>query len=101
LDDSDFRQASAAFVAIGALSRADPAPTVHCALAENLEHTDIGLVDSARREIGFAACVLTGWPIMQVLTMAAGHGVKVRIYLDATQLAEREDWHGDAQLPIL
>jgi phosphatidylserine/phosphatidylglycerophosphate/cardiolipin synthase-like enzyme len=37
-----------------------------------------------------AAYVLTDWPIMQALTRAADRGVKVRIYLDGTQLAERE-----------
>jgi hypothetical protein len=38
----------AGFVAIGALSRADPAPTVHYAPAENLKHIDAGLIDSAQ-----------------------------------------------------
>jgi phosphatidylserine/phosphatidylglycerophosphate/cardiolipin synthase-like enzyme len=37
-----------------------------------------------------AAYVLTDWAIMQALTRAADRGVKVRIYLDGTQLAERE-----------
>jgi phosphatidylserine/phosphatidylglycerophosphate/cardiolipin synthase-like enzyme len=81
---------SAAFVAISALSRADPAPIVHYAPAENLEHIDVALIDSAEHEIDFAAYVLTDWPIMQALIRAADRGVKVRIYLDGTQLAERE-----------
>jgi hypothetical protein len=50
---------AAAFVAIGALSRADPAPTVHYAPAENLEHIDVSLIDGARHEIDFAAANLT------------------------------------------
>ncbi len=33
------------------------------------------------------AYVLTDWPVMQALTRAADRGVKVRIYLDDTQLA--------------
>jgi phosphatidylserine/phosphatidylglycerophosphate/cardiolipin synthase-like enzyme len=37
-----------------------------------------------------AAYVLTDWPILQALTRAADRGVKVRIYLDETQVAERE-----------
>jgi hypothetical protein len=41
------------------------------------------------REIDMAAYVLTDWPIMQALTRAADRGVKVRIYLDGTQLGER------------
>jgi phosphatidylserine/phosphatidylglycerophosphate/cardiolipin synthase-like enzyme len=82
--------ASAAFVAIGSLSRADPSPVVHYAPAENLEHIDVELIDSAKREIDFAAYVLTDWPVMQALIRAADRGVKVRIYLDGAQLAERE-----------
>jgi phosphatidylserine/phosphatidylglycerophosphate/cardiolipin synthase-like enzyme len=81
---------SAAFVAIGALSRADPAPTVHYAPAENLEHIDVSLIDTAKHEIDFAAYVLTDWPVMQALERAADRGVKVRIYLDGTPFAERE-----------
>jgi PLD-like domain len=81
---------AAAFVAIGALSRADPAPTVHYSPAENLEHIDVSLIDGARHEIDFAAYVLTDWPVMQALKRAADRGVKVRIYLDGTQFAERE-----------
>ena len=37
-----------------------------------------------------AAYVLTDWPILQALTRAADRGVQIRIYLDGTQLAERE-----------
>jgi hypothetical protein len=60
---------SAGFVAVGALSRADPVPgpMVHYAPAENLEHIDVELIDSARHEIEFAAYVLTDWPVMQAL----------------------------------
>jgi phosphatidylserine/phosphatidylglycerophosphate/cardiolipin synthase-like enzyme len=93
---------TAAFVAIGALSRADPAPTVHYAPAENLEHIDVSLIDTAKHEIDFAAYVLTDWPVMQALERAADRGVKVRIYLDGTQLAEREPakvFHDLAETP--
>jgi phosphatidylserine/phosphatidylglycerophosphate/cardiolipin synthase-like enzyme len=34
--------------------------------------------------------VLTDWTVMRTLTRAADRGVKVRIYLDGAQLAERE-----------
>jgi phosphatidylserine/phosphatidylglycerophosphate/cardiolipin synthase-like enzyme len=37
-----------------------------------------------------AAYVLIDWPIMQALTRAADRGFAIRIYLDGTQLAERE-----------
>jgi len=69
---------------------ADPAPSVHYAPTENLEHVDVELIDRAEREIDLAAYVLTDWPIMRALTRAADRGVKVRIYLDGTQLAEHE-----------
>src|ERR1700730_13848339 len=81
---------SAAFITIGALSHADPAPTIHYAPAENLEQIDIELIDTAKREIDFAAYVLTDWPVIQALTRAADRGVGVRIYLDGEQLSERE-----------
>src|SRR5208283_3554721 len=55
----------------------------------NLEHIDAALIDRAEHEIDLAAYVLTDRPVMQALTRAADRGVKVRIYLDATQLAER------------
>ena len=58
--------------------------------ARNLEHVDVAFIDRARHEIDKAAYVLTDWPILQALTRAADRGVKVRIYLDGTQLAERE-----------
>jgi phosphatidylserine/phosphatidylglycerophosphate/cardiolipin synthase-like enzyme len=65
---------------------ADPAPVIHSAPTENLEHIDVTLIDGARHEIDMAAYVLTDWPIMQALTRAADRGAKVRIYLDAPRL---------------
>jgi PLD-like domain len=70
--------------------RTDPAPVIHYAPGENLEHIDVALIDTAQREIDFAAYVLTDWPVIQALTRAADRGVVIRIYLDGTQLAERE-----------
>ena len=69
---------------------AEPAPIIHYAPTENLEHIDVALIDRAEHEIDMAAYVLTDWPVMQALTRAADRGVKVRIYLDGAQLAERE-----------
>ena len=51
--------ACAAFMAIGTLGHADPALIIHYAPAENLEHVDVELIDSAKHEIDFAAYVLT------------------------------------------
>ena len=79
-----------AFTVLCQVAFVDPAPVIHYAPAENLEHVDVELIDTAKHEIDFAAYVLTDWPVMQALTRAADRGVKVRIYLDGTQLAERE-----------
>ena len=79
---------AAALLALCPQAQADPA--IHYAPAENLEHIDVALIDTAKREIDLAAYVLTDWAIIQALTRAADRGVKVRIYLDGTQLAERE-----------
>jgi phosphatidylserine/phosphatidylglycerophosphate/cardiolipin synthase-like enzyme len=80
----------AVILAISPQGRADPAPAIHYAPAENLERVDVALIDTAKHEIDLAAYVLTDWPVMQALTRAADRGVKIRIYLDGTQLAERE-----------
>jgi hypothetical protein len=58
---------SAALLAISTVSRADPVPTIHYAPAENVEHIDVALIDSAQREINLAARVLTDWPVIQAL----------------------------------
>jgi phosphatidylserine/phosphatidylglycerophosphate/cardiolipin synthase-like enzyme len=68
-------------------SFADPA--IHYAPAENLERIDVALIDAAKTSIDMAAYVLTDWPVIQAMTRAADRGVKVRLYLDGGQLAER------------
>jgi phosphatidylserine/phosphatidylglycerophosphate/cardiolipin synthase-like enzyme len=77
------------FLASLAPCATDPAPAIHYAPAENLEHIDVALIDRAEHEIDMTAYVLTDWPILQALTRAADRGVAIRIYLDGTQLAER------------
>jgi phosphatidylserine/phosphatidylglycerophosphate/cardiolipin synthase-like enzyme len=57
---------------------ADPAPAIHYAPIENLEHIDVALIDRAEHEIDMAAYVLTDWPVMQALTRAADRGVAIR-----------------------
>jgi hypothetical protein len=61
---------------------ADPAPVIHYAPGENLEHIDVALIDRAEREIDMAAYVLTDvltdWAVMQALTRAADRGVAIR-----------------------
>jgi phosphatidylserine/phosphatidylglycerophosphate/cardiolipin synthase-like enzyme len=71
-------------------SRADPAPVIHYAPVENLEHADVALIDQAARNIDIAAYVLTDWPVMRALIRAAQRGVKVRIYMDGRRIGERD-----------
>lgn len=69
---------------------ADPPPAIHYAPLENLEHTDVALIDQAEHNIDFAAYVLTDWPVMRALIRAARRGVKVRLYMDGGRIGERE-----------
>jgi hypothetical protein len=50
----------------------------------------VALIDRAEHEIDLAAYVLTDWPILQAFTRVADRGVQIRIYLDGSQLTERE-----------
>jgi hypothetical protein len=59
------------FLASLASCSADPAPVIHSAPAENLEHVDVALIDRAEHEINLAAHVLSDWPVIQALTPAA------------------------------
>jgi phosphatidylserine/phosphatidylglycerophosphate/cardiolipin synthase-like enzyme len=70
--------------------RADPAPVIHYAPVENLEHADVELIDHAEHHIDIAAYVLTDWPVMRALIRAARRGVKVRLYMDGGRIGERE-----------
>ena len=58
----------------------------HYSPAENLEHIDVGLIDSAEHEIDFAAYALTDWPVIEAFPRAADRGVEIKIYLDNSQL---------------
>ena len=71
---------------------ADPAPIIHYAPTENLEHIDVALIDRAKHEIDMAAYVLTDWPVMQALTRAADRGVSAH-----ASLRERKP----APLPVI
>lgn len=78
------------FLASLATCLADPPPAIHYAPAENLERIDVALIDQAQSSIDMAAYVLTDWPVMQALARAAQRKVKIRIYLDAGRIGERE-----------
>lgn len=48
---------------------ADPAPVIHYAPAENLDHVNVALIDRAEHEIDMAAYVLTDWPVLLALSL--------------------------------
>ncbi len=52
-----------------------------------MEHIDAALSGRAERHTDFAASMLTGWPVMPALIGAAKRGVKVRIYMAASDSA--------------
>jgi hypothetical protein len=69
---------------------ADPAPVIHYAPGENLEHVDVALIDSAERG-NRHGCVCPDGLASHASTHARpDRGVAIRIYLDGTQFAERE-----------
>jgi len=67
-----------------AACQADPAPQIHYAPSENLEHIDVELIDGTRHEIDMAAYVLTDVAVMDALLRAADRSVQVRIILYET-----------------
>jgi phosphatidylserine/phosphatidylglycerophosphate/cardiolipin synthase-like enzyme len=67
---------------------ADPTPVIRYVAGEKL--SDVALIDRAGHEIDVAAYELRDWTIIQALMRAADRGVKVRIYLDGAQPADRE-----------
>jgi phosphatidylserine/phosphatidylglycerophosphate/cardiolipin synthase-like enzyme len=81
--------------------RAEPAPAIHYAPVENLEHVDVALIDRAEHEIDIAAYVLTDWAVMQALTRAADRGVHIRIYLDGAQLAPRDEVENQKEIRLI
>jgi phosphatidylserine/phosphatidylglycerophosphate/cardiolipin synthase-like enzyme len=67
----------------------DPAPAIHYAPTENLEHIDVALIHGARHEIDMAAYVLTDWPVMQALTRAATRAADPRYCETAPRAPKR------------
>ena len=53
------RIAGCLLLATRAPGKANPAPAIYYAPAENLEHIDVALIDGAQHEIDMAAYVLT------------------------------------------
>lgn len=66
---------------------AGAAAEIHSAPSEDLEEIDIALIHEAAKQIDMAAYVLTDGAVIEALRAAAEHGVKVRIWRDASEPA--------------
>jgi hypothetical protein len=69
---------------------ADPAPAIHYAPTENLEHIDVALIDRAEHEIDMAAYVLTDGLANPASANTRSRSRRCNPHLDGAQLAERE-----------
>ena len=63
---------------------------VHYAPSENLEAIDVELINQAGDCIDMAAYVLTDAAVIEALGDAADRGVRVRLYLDPSQLRDAD-----------
>jgi phosphatidylserine/phosphatidylglycerophosphate/cardiolipin synthase-like enzyme len=71
-----------------AIGTALASPSIHYSPVENLEHVDVVLIDSAMHTIDMSAYILTDKPVIDALSRAANRGVRVRIYLDKSELSK-------------
>ncbi len=77
------------FFAASAPCWADPAPLIHYAPVVNLEHIDVALIDTARREINMAAYVPTDWPMRPLSVRLQRTNRRGRSLSDSRPLFER------------
>jgi len=82
-----------------------PGSSVFFSPTEDLEESDVNLLNSAKSTIDVAMYAFTDEPIQSSLVAAAKRGVKIRIYRDALQLADEEaralQRHGTSAADIL
>jgi phosphatidylserine/phosphatidylglycerophosphate/cardiolipin synthase-like enzyme len=71
---------------------------IHYAPSEDLERIDIALLREATKQIDMATYVLTDRAVVDALREAAGRGVKVRIWRDASEAARLGDFDVEARL---
>jgi phosphatidylserine/phosphatidylglycerophosphate/cardiolipin synthase-like enzyme len=63
-----------------------------------LEKIDVALIRQASKEIDMAAYVLTDSAVIEALRDASSHGVKVRVWRDASEAARLSEFDVEAQL---
>jgi phosphatidylserine/phosphatidylglycerophosphate/cardiolipin synthase-like enzyme len=71
---------------------------IHYAPDEDLERIDVAILRAAERHIDMAAYVLTDRAVVEALREAAGRGVKVRVWRDASEAARLSEFDVAAQL---
>jgi phosphatidylserine/phosphatidylglycerophosphate/cardiolipin synthase-like enzyme len=74
------------------------AAEIHYAPAEDLQRIDVALLREAAKQIDMAAYVLTDRSVVEALREAAGRGVKVRVWRDASEAARLSEFDLAAQL---
>ena len=76
----------------------DAAAEIHYSPGEDLERIDVALIREAGKQIDMAAYVLTDRAVIEALREAAGRGVTVRIWRDASMAEKVQDYDVAAQL---
>jgi phosphatidylserine/phosphatidylglycerophosphate/cardiolipin synthase-like enzyme len=77
---------------------AGAAAEFHYGPSEDLEEIDVALIHEAAKQIDTAGYVLTDSAVIEGLRAAAEHGVKVRIWRDASEAARLSAFDVEAQL---
>jgi hypothetical protein len=74
------------------------AAEIHCGPDEDLEKIDVALIREASKQIDMAAYVLTDRAVIEALRDASSHGVKVRVWRDASEAARLSEFDVERQL---
>jgi phosphatidylserine/phosphatidylglycerophosphate/cardiolipin synthase-like enzyme len=87
----------------GASSAQSPCPVgtaaeVHYGPGEDLERIDVASLREATKQIDITAYVLTDSAVIEALRDASSHGVKVRVWRDASEAARLSEFDVEAQL---
>jgi len=81
------RRSSAALGPPNRPVRPGAAAEIHYGPSEDLEEIDVALIHEAAKQIDDAGYVLTDSAVIEARRAAAEHGVKVRIWRDASEAA--------------
>ena len=74
------------------------AAEIHYGPGEDLEEINVALIREASKQIDMAAYVLTDRAVIEALRDASSHGVKVRVWRDASEAARLSEFDVERQL---